>query len=152
MKEQLINHYVTMIIKSNKEELDGLMISEEDKDIKHHDEAIMNIDNVLNRKYKIPYLDYEVDNLAGLICGHTQAGDILLLNRSNYYNAKFYIYMPEVIDKIQTGILVNCLNLLEDTEIQLEKVIDGISYTVDVNEYLHNNQKNLTIPLHFENN
>lgn len=152
MKEALINHLLTIFVKSDQKELNGLMISEnlsvpDEHSVDHHNKAFKNIEDKLNNKYRIPYLSSSFDNLEKLFREHAEAGNIVISNMSNKNCPCFYIFAPDKVDDTQTGILENCFALLSDADINFYTVRNGIFHPNDVNTFLHSKRKNLTSTL-----
>lgn len=146
MREELLNHLVTIFIKSDNPALNGKMFSN-NKETKFHIDGIKDIERSLNIRYRLPYLTKGINSVEDALFEHVKKGNIVVSNLSNQIYKYFFIYIPENLDEVDMGIINNIITELKGCELLIFQKNDEIFETISVDVFVQNKTKKLTKPL-----
>ena len=144
MKENIMNHLITLILKSNDELFNNFIVSEE-YGCQYHIDAIKNIDATLHQWYGIPNKSEYTEDIQDAIWEHTNTGDLVLTNLSCGDSKLLLFYLPEHLEESQKKVISEVLNELNGIPCHMYRQ-DGENYIVDYDtDYRQNNNKALTL-------
>ena len=146
MLENIINHLVTVIFKSENNDFDGTIFNE-NIETKNHVPSLKNIEYQLNHSFRIPYISNGHYDPQDVIYDHTSYGNIVIEKIVIDEINSFYIFLPEVLTDTQTEIIVSILNELKNYEVHLMRQNGEWFRTEHKDNYVNIKSKRLTFDL-----
>ena len=145
MREELLNHLVTIFVKSDNPAIDGKMFTS-NHESKYHIDAISEIERNLNIKYRVPYISKGINSIEDVLFEHVKNGNIVVSNLSSAKaNLKYlFIYIPEELDEKQEEIVNKVLSELKGCELLIFKKYEDVFESISIDVYLQNRPKKLT--------
>lgn len=146
MLDSIINHLVTVIVNSDNDMINGILLNEINGAL-NHAPALKNIEYQLNKYFRIPYISSGHYDPQDVIYDHTSYGNIVIENMKLDDKCIFYIFLPDTLNNIQQEILINIIDELKDYEVHLLRQNGEFFYTEHKENIVNIKSKKLTFDL-----